>query len=530
MNWQQLIADLWPQVRRKHCWPELPFPRMQRIAQPVAMEMRDKQITLNVTTCELLARYLPASLVVEALLDHGISHYTRCPWDLATHLRLYAAAKAELQRKSLAKLATDAFIDVVANTYCVKECPTPLPEVYRYLEGGPLHTTLAALYAYIWGVDTQQHADAPLIRRLARIPYLDRHQWPQSLRRFAQLLRPLLEDEGQQRSPDPPPLGAHGLDGYSPEEVAQGLQAFAQQVPDIQHFRETVQDFAEDLLALGYGVDATTGEGNRPAVDADALYYMSLAQGYNLPVRSVPTEGSGTMDPYSHAPWEASKPVYDIDVWTSFGKVLPGLSQIWVRRQGIVFGQGEKTPDCLLILDSSGSMPNPRQCLSHAVLGAACAAEAYLRRGAQVAIYNFSDARFAGRTILPFTSDRQAIFRTLCAYHGGGTSLRPRELEELRRTAPGGTPDLVLITDMQITNLEEVIDYLVGVESRITVVHIGENDATGHFRQATQHHARLSIFTVRASEDIPGIILGQVQRYFAFAAPSAPSASRLAVL
>ena len=65
--------------------------------------------------------------MIEALLDHGISHYTRCPWDLATHLQLYATAKAELGRKSLARLATDSFIDVVANTACVKRVSTPSP-------------------------------------------------------------------------------------------------------------------------------------------------------------------------------------------------------------------------------------------------------------------------------------------------------------------------------------------------------------------------------------------------------------------
>ena len=32
-----------------------------------------------------------------------------------------------------------------------------------------------------------------------------------------------------------------------------GLQAFAQQVQDIQQFCDVVQDFADELAALGYG-------------------------------------------------------------------------------------------------------------------------------------------------------------------------------------------------------------------------------------------------------------------------------------
>jgi hypothetical protein len=521
VDWQHIVAEVWPQVRRKHRWPELPTPTVGEVAGPAAMRMHDKRITLNAATCGELAAHLPAATVVEALLDHGVSHYTRCPWDLSTYLQLYAVAKAELRRKSLARLATDTFIDVVANTYCVKELQTPLPEVYRHLGGGALEGALAALYTHIWGIDVQGSGDPVLVRRLGRIPYLDRQQWTQSLRRFVQLLRPLFEAEGHQRQPDPPALGQHGLESFSADELVQGLQDFAQQVGDIQQFRDTVQDFANELLTLGYGTDATAGRGQGATIDAEALYYMQLAQNYRLPLRGMPMAYSGVMDPYGHAPWEASQPVQDIDIWTSFGKILPGLSQTWTRRRGTLCGVREGVPDCLIVLDSSGSMTNPRERLSYAVLGAGCATEAYLRREAQVALYNFSDAYSGGKTLLPFTADRQALYRGFCVYHGGGTSLRLRDFEDMRRTASRGAPDLLLITDMQIANLEEVIDFLIGVDGRITVIHIGANHATEHFCRAMQQHPRLYIFQVLDTQDIPNIVLGQMHHYFAGLRPTA---------
>jgi hypothetical protein len=341
------------------------------------------------------------------------------------------------------------------------------------------------------------------------------------LRRFVQLLRPLFEAEGHQRQPDPPALGQHGLESFSPDELVQGLQDFAQHVGDMQQFRDTVQDFADELLALGYGTDATAGRGQGTAIDAEALYYMQLAQNYRLPLRGTPMAYSGVMDPYGHTPWEASQPVQDIDIWTSFGKILPGLSQTWTRRRGTLCGLREGVPDCLIVLDSSGSMTNPRERLSYAVLGAGCATEAYLRREAQVALYNFSDAHRDGKTLLPFTADRQALYRGFCVYHGGGTSLRLRDFEDIRRSASRGAPDLLLITDMQIANLEEVMDYLIGVEGRITVIHIGANRATDHFRRAMQQHPRLYIFQVLDTQDIPHIVLGQMHHYFAGLRPTA---------
>src|SRR5207249_8737574 len=66
---------------------------------------------LPISFCEQLAASMPVEEVVEASLDHGVAHYTRCPWDFATHLRLYAAAKTVLQDREMAQRATDTFID-----------------------------------------------------------------------------------------------------------------------------------------------------------------------------------------------------------------------------------------------------------------------------------------------------------------------------------------------------------------------------------------------------------------------------------
>ena len=48
-------------------------------------------------------------------------------------------------------------------------------------------------------------------------------------------------------------------------------------------------------------------------------------------------------------------------------------------------------------------MINPRKNMSYAVLGAACAADAYLRNQSKVAVYNFSDAPMGGKEVLGYT-------------------------------------------------------------------------------------------------------------------------------
>lgn len=191
---------------------------------------------------------------------------------------------------------------------------------------------------------------------------------------------------------------------------------------------------------------------------------------------------------------------------------MPGITQIWKKREGKGKGKTEGAPDCLIAIDSSGSMINPRKNLSYAVLGAACAANAYLRNESKVGVYNFSDAPMGGKDILDFTDHREDIYRVLCKYFGGGTAL---DLEDLYPLIRGKKHlDLFIITDMKITNLESLIGFFGQIQNRITAVHIGENPYAARFQRAVEKKRNISIFTVKRKEDIPHIVLGKINEYF----------------
>ena len=127
---------------------------------------------------------------------------------------------------------------------------------------GTVTGALTALYTQIWGMQLHGSADPALVRRLARIPYLDRQQWPHSLRRFVQLVRPLLEEEGRGRQPEPPALGHHSLElltGRSDPGLA-GICAAGAGYRAVLRCRA---GFCQELAALGYGKEA--GKGIRAA-------------------------------------------------------------------------------------------------------------------------------------------------------------------------------------------------------------------------------------------------------------------------
>lgn len=521
MNLQAVLDDVWPRVRRKHFFPELPWPHLTDGLSREAVEIRHRQIIVNPTFCQQLAEYLPAADVVEALLDHGIAHHTRCPWDFATHLRLYATAKSELERRDFAQRATDVFIDVVVNTHCVKEFETALPQVYRHLyhlSARPLEQLMTALYGVIWGTDLDATGPEQLLRRLSRIPYLDRRRWEESLRRFCRLIRPTLEEEREHSKIMPTALlGRHGLSNHSHNEVERGLRAFALHVDNPREFRTTIVDFDEELIAQGHADEQEgMGRGRGEQIDTGLLYYMKLTEQYQLPVSEAPLQKSSSSDPYAHIPWELGKPLQDLDIWTSFGKILPGLSQAWLYQNGLIYGRREGVPDCIIIVDSSGSMANPRYLLSHAILGAGCAADAYLRVGARVAVYNFSDVPAGDKLLLDFTTERKEVYKALCRYFGGGTVFSFEELDELLNIVERDTPDIFFITDMQIPNLQSLIEYLSQLTGRITAVHIGDTDSAAEFKKETARWKNAQVFSVQSREDIPHIILGQVKSYLGY--------------
>jgi hypothetical protein len=531
---QMIIEEIWPRLKKKHFYPELPMPKAGEITdvssdpaeqkEGVGLEMKQKQMTINPAFVSRMKEKMPEKQVIEALIDHAITHYTFCPWDFQTYLMLYAESKKVMGDKALAKEVANYFIDVIADTHCVKKRFTEIPELHRNMKKGTVEEVIAGLYQKIWGIDlgiSQSKANATkhqgVVRRLARIPYLDRSRWPESVQKFARSLKPILFEDHQEQgnkggNGSSNPQGEHDLTHYSYEEIDQGLRDYVKKTMALPEFREVVEDFSDELKEAGYGMEGGMGRGQGVPLDADVLFYMKLAENYSMPLKKLPLDKKGSLHPHAHAPWEVGSPFQDVDIWTSFGKVMPGLTQIWKKKEGGGRGKIEGTPDCLIAIDSSGSMVNPRKNLSYAVLGAACAANAYLGNGSKVAVYNFSDAPMGGKDILNYTNKQKEIYRVLCKYFGGGTAL---ELEDLIPLIQGKKNlDLFIITDMKITNLEALISFFGQIRNRITAVHIGENPYASRFEKSVEKRENINIFTVKKKEDIPHIVLGKIREYF----------------
>ena len=429
-----ILNTIWPKVREDHFFPELPAPEIIDGGERVGLEIKGKKISLSRSFIEQMSRRLPAGNIIEGLLDHAVSHYTYCPWDFYTHIKIYKEAKLVLEDKTMARKASDCFMDVVADTHCVRQKKTPLPEIYRQIPKDRLDGVVCALYQKIWGMDLGVDKFENTARRLSAIPYLDRRRWPGSMRRFALVIKELYlddtsrkDDAGKEDTSRKSPqedenqtsMDNHTMDQYSPRQIEDGLQKLAQESESPMEFNAILEDVEEEISRVIQTKGKKMGLGKGSSLNGEALYYMKLAQNYALPIQKRPMERSGALYPYNHVPWEASQPFHDIDPFKSYGKLLPGLTKSWNRIEGEVYGHEIGTPDCMVIIDSSASMVEPSKKTSHAVLGAACAVDAYLRKGASVAVYNFSDADAGDEFILDYSRHKRKIYDGLCRYFGG---------------------------------------------------------------------------------------------------------------
>lgn len=267
------------------------------------------------------------------------------------------------------------------------------------------------------------------------------------------------------------------------------------------------QDALDQLLDSFSRLGVDAGQGR-------SWFYKQLASKWRIDVLPKPTRAGSQVYPVEIVPWDPGSDGLDrLNIFASSGRAAhPGLTRIY-RLSGVDSAyQDPAQPDLVLVIDTSGSMDDPNKVMSHAVLGGTIATQAYLERGAEVAVYNFSSRDI----VLDFTPDEEQILKHLVKYQGGGTTLNVSVLDNLLRRRPraGRDVDILIITDLGISNFDDVLSKISDYEDahRVFVFAIGTiDDATLQRFAGT----KVSIYLIQDKSDLPQIVLGAVQDSFA---------------
>ena len=462
-----------------------PIREVEFVEQPQNRELVgglvQRRVVLNRAFLEQFVRErkVKPRAVLRAALARSLNRYIRVPESFAQSLRLFAAIRA----KGFDPITARRFLEVYFALWC--ECDLferrglkdELIRLYRASLTLPreelkkLETHYLILVAVLeqrWGVKLGLPQWAlrgwkPLARDLASIDYLDSPNRERDVKEFAwhfskccQIIsdRTAQSDldlkaaqEKQKEEPIHWPLESTIESFTTACDIAKGIAELFEELgaeAALQLLAEFTQDHPGFLQQLGV----------RALLDGSRwLYYKELAEKYRLKVELKPLQETGRAYPVSLKEFELGDPWLLVALQQSFGRpATPGITKCWVLSGPQSQLERLESPDLLIIIDSSGSMPNPNG-MSYAVLGGFVAVNAYLDRGARVAVLNFSTQDIT----LDFTTRREEVYKHLAAWQGGGTTLRPEAIDRLLTKAQGREVDILLISDLDIHNASEAV-------------------------------------------------------------------------
>ncbi|MEM4724113.1 MAG: hypothetical protein QXP01_03800, partial [Candidatus Hadarchaeum sp.] len=460
-------------------------------------------------------------IVVRLIIARALNRYIRIPESFGQVLRMYKAMREQLlgEAETARRFLEIYFalwneIDLYENRGFAKD----LIEVYRASLQGPQKEALETYYLVLvgilqarWNVDLglgSLEGWEHLARKLAEIDYLNGEDRERDAREFAkyfhrccQVVEGVKKEEKDKEIPPHWPL-ENTVDLFtSAWDIREGLLDFIQAEGD-----EAFLVLAE-LTKMRQGLAAALSK-VLLLETTRWIYYDQLAQKHRIPVKYIPVEPEAKLFNVSLRNWSPEDGVDNLAPLASFGPVgTPGLTKKWLRagrESGLV---RQSLPDLLTLIDSSGSMTNPHEQLSYAVLAGVVAAQTYLDHGSRVAVINFSSEDL----ILDFNSDRIKIIKYLVAYQAGGTSISPDSIARvLRKTCR--PVDILLISDMAISNLDEVVATMTSYacSHRIFIFLIGRDPSElrglrAKFPNSVEWHQ------VNNDQDLVQLVLGTVR-------------------
>ena len=351
----------------------------------------------------------------------------------------------------------------------------------------------------------------PLAEKLAQIDYLYGSDRERDIQDFGKLyarcyylVEQMVGKQDEQQEPVHWPL-ENTLDSFlAARDIAEGIAQF------LDEFGEEALKLLEEFSALSPEVRQLLGQ--TALLEQSRWYwYEFLAQQYRIAIEKRPSEETGRVYYVNLTEWHPGDGTQHIAPLATFGPIgFPHITKRWLHSGPESHYSDRQVPDLIIVIDSSGSMPNADSQKSFAVLGGFVAANSYLDYGNKVAVVNFS----SNDLVLDFTTDRTPIYKYLAAFQGGGTQLNPETIDKLLEKSRGEV-DLLLITDMGLSSFEETLQKFAkhAQAHRVFVMLINADLETEKEARAKLPES-VEFFRIEKDEDIPNIVLGAVQRSF----------------
>ena len=531
-KWLTVMAD---EAWNKVAWEFLrPFLSAETSDAKAPATLLKHQIVISLPFIDAMRRVgIDPAMSLDLLLAREVNAWIHIPKDVYEYMRIYYQIRSLVYKEGVANRIITLYLAIwndvdlalhhnrresllrvyqASVSKCSPHGQSAEDDLYRLLAAA-IHRRLNSHKSL--GLKPGPHKT--LARTLANLDYLEPTSRDEEVAQFAAAISRLffLSSAKKQAGPisggagtaevkqeeDVIPRWPLGEETRDPGELAGleiAIQRFLGEMRDPETFDQLIDSFS------------------KLSVEADAgrwWFYKQLAAKYPLEILPKLSSAAAQVYPVELVPWEPGSNGLDrLNIFASSGRAAhPGLTRIY-RLSGVDSAlQDPQQPDLVIAIDTSGSMDNPNQVLSYAALGGTIAVQAYLGRGAEVAVYNFSSSDI----VLDFTPDEEKILKHLVKYQSGGTTLNVSVLDQLLQSRPrsGRDVDILIITDLGIFNFDEVLGKLASYDDthRIFVFAIGTiDDATLQRFEGT----KVEIHVIQDKADLPKIVLGAVRETF----------------
>ncbi|MDD3175266.1 MAG: hypothetical protein PHU51_02205 [Candidatus Nanoarchaeia archaeon] len=516
-NLEETLNKVFQKTKESFGYVPLKSVSLSTEAPTAWINMQDFKVFVNPEFIAKLSQNMSEEEAIEGVLDHEFGHYLFHPYSLDRVIIETIAIKEKENGESIRQFYDDVNDNL---RVLISKNDSHLPDVYRTLSPqSKVEKTLTVFYNYKLGKDfgqTQLDDECAnafeslksidfLGQKNGRIEFVKQNdkQNRRDLLKFHRIMNPLYEQDKQNGNTPQNPMGeSPQIDDYSGKQIRKALKELIEKGQisneDAKKFiKEHTKKFSEEKGDFPGGKYL-----DNPDSFADKFVYESLAGKYSITLKKTPLLAKEGVYPTRHEKFEVGDDLNSLDAFNSYGgKILPGLSNKWVKENLKYHGQKEATPNLMILLDDSGSMPNPSEEISNAVLGSFAVANEYLKNGAKISVGRFSDRT----TIQDFTNDKYKVLDELLRFKSGGdTQVDLKEVEKVSK----GIYDLVLITDGHIGNRDRVLEYMNSYAqkgARSYVIEIGNQGET-YFDK------KVKIIPISSEEDIGKIILDDIHK------------------
>lgn len=485
------------------------------------MDMDNFEILINPDYIEDLSKYMLTSQAIEAVIELETGNYLYHPHSFfRLIIQKQALSKSVYQEKALNQYN---FINKSLRIIATSGSETKITELFKItplysLSDMIIRELLLELTTFDFGTlnrkkldPEKEHLIETTVNALKRINFLNldknksfelvktsEEKNIKDLLEFNYIMKKAYKLEEDKtghdyQNPDP--------SSFNSKEIENDIQKI---LNDHILNKEQLINNLEQYVSKGGGDLSGSDFNENPALEANFIIYKALAEKQKIKLESSPLVTSKGIYPYTHTKFEISDPLEDLDILNSFGgKILPGISNKWQRKQIKFHGKVKHLRDLIIFIDDSSSMPDPLKDTSYPVVSSLSIAREYLLNKVKVAACRFSD-----RTVWQdFSLSFKKIGKFLLYYQSGhATKLDLKVVEDKILSKKS---DLIFITDSKIKNISEIQDFLTSNKrkiGRIYFIHI--NNRFNEIRETIQEN--IKFIEVGNKESLSSIILNDI--------------------